>query len=69
MMLFLPIFLSMVSKTEAEDCYQWDRDGSDPTRYECKLIGQIKLFVAAFWIAALAVLSYIIFSKPKQQRI
>ena len=59
MMLFLSIFLSMVSKTEAEDCY---RSADGYSKYECKLIGQIKLFVAAFWMAALAVLSYIIFS-------
>ena len=66
MMFLLLIFLSMVSKTEAEDCY-----GSSPypynTHYECKLIGQIKLSVAAFWIAALAV-SYITFTKPAVSR-
>ena len=51
---FAPIFLSMVSMTAAS-CYDTYYD----SYYECKLMTQIQLFVAAFWIAALAV-NYII---------
>ena len=58
---FTPIFLSMVSMTAAscsDSGYPYD------THYECKLMIQIQSFIAAFWIAALAVNYIIIFTKP-----
>ena len=55
---FAPIFLSMVSMTAAS-CYDTYYD----SYYECKLMTQIQLFVAAFWIAALAVNYIITFTK------
>ena len=59
-MLLIPIFLSMVSRTVAS-CHGY-YGSENYSQFECELIENIHLFVAAFGVAALAV-RYLIFKK------